>query len=111
VLGLGIAVTGTGFIVYYWIIAGAGASNGILAAYLIPAFALVYGAVLLEEPLTATGIGGFAVIATGVALGTGTVRRRSRSRHAEQGRRVLLEDVDEEGGGQPHDVEVVADDA
>lgn len=111
VLGLGVAVTGTGFIVYYWIIAGAGASNGILAAYLIPAFALVYGAVLLDEPLTAAGIGGFAVIAIGVTLGTGAVGLRSRRARAEQGRRVLLEDVDEKRPGQSHDVEVVADDA
>lgn len=83
VLGLGGAVTGIGFVVYYWIVAGAGASNGILAAYLIPAFALVYGAALLDEPLTASGLGGFAIIVTGVALASGSVGRRRPAAAAE----------------------------
>ena len=78
VLGLGAAVTGIGFVVYYWIVAGAGASNGIIVAYLIPAFALLYGAVLLDEQLKASSLGGFAIIVTGVALATGRLGRRTR---------------------------------
>jgi drug/metabolite transporter (DMT)-like permease len=69
-------VTGLGFVVYYWIVAGAGASNGILAAYLIPAFALLYGAVLLDEPLEASALAGFAIVITGVGLATGSLRLR-----------------------------------
>lgn len=83
VVGLGAAVTGFGFVVYYWIVRGAGASNGIIVAYLIPAFALLYGAVLLDEPLKASSLGGFAIIVTGVALATGRVGRRRPAAAAE----------------------------
>ena len=46
--------------------------------YLVPALALVYGAVILDEPVTAVAVGGLALVLAGVALGTGavgTVRR------------------------------------
>jgi len=75
VVGLGVAVTGLGFVLFYWIVAGAGASNGILAAYLIPAFAILYGAVLLDEAVTWRNLAGFAVVITGVAFATGRLRR------------------------------------
>ena len=47
--------------------------------YLVPAIALGYGVVLLGEPLTATSVAGLALVLLGVALGTGTLRRRRRS--------------------------------
>jgi drug/metabolite transporter (DMT)-like permease len=74
ILGLGVAVTGIGFVAYYWLVAGAGASNSILAAYLIPAFALLYGAILLDEPLEASALAGFGIVIVGVALATGSIR-------------------------------------
>ena len=39
-----------------------------LVTYLMPGFALVYGAVLLDEPITAAALGGLALILGGVAL-------------------------------------------
>jgi len=42
-----------------------------LVTYLIPGFALVYGAAFLDEPLTAAALGGLALILAGVALGSG----------------------------------------
>jgi drug/metabolite transporter (DMT)-like permease len=74
VLTLGIAGTGIAYILYYALLAGAGASRSILITYLVPAFAVVYGAVLLGEPVTALVIGGLALVLTGIALGTGGVR-------------------------------------
>jgi drug/metabolite transporter (DMT)-like permease len=47
---------------------------------LMPPLALVYGAVLLDEPVTAASIGGLALIMLGVGLGSGAVlfaRRRA----------------------------------
>ena len=82
VLTLGIAGTGLGYILYYGLIAGAGASRAILITYLVPTFALVYGAVLLGEPVTGAAIGGLALVLAGVGLGTGAVhlgRRRLAS--------------------------------
>ena len=78
VLTLGIAGTGIAYILYYAILTGAGASRGILITYLVPAFALVYGVVLLDEPLSAAAVGGLALVLLGVALGTGALRLRRR---------------------------------
>jgi len=74
VLTLGIAGTGFAYILYYGLLSGAGASRAILITYLVPLFAVVYGAVLLGEPVTAATVGGLALVLTGVALGTGAVR-------------------------------------
>src|SRR3954447_26525198 len=74
VLTLGIAGTGLAYILCYGLISGAGASRAILITYLVPTFAVVYGAVLLGEPVTAAAIGGLALVLAGVGLGTGAVR-------------------------------------
>ncbi len=42
-----------------------------IVTYLMPAFAVVYGAVLLDEPVTAAMLAGFALILGGVALASG----------------------------------------
>jgi drug/metabolite transporter (DMT)-like permease len=42
-----------------------------IVTFLMPAFAVVYGAVLLDEPVTAAMLGGFALIALGAALASG----------------------------------------
>ena len=41
----------------------------------VPTFALVYGAVFLDEAVRAVSIAGLALVLAWVALGTGTVRR------------------------------------
>jgi drug/metabolite transporter (DMT)-like permease len=74
VLTLGIAGTGLAYILYYGLIAGAGASRAILITYLVPTFALGYGALLLGEPVTAAAVGGLALVLAGVGLGTGAIR-------------------------------------
>jgi drug/metabolite transporter (DMT)-like permease len=47
-----------------------------LVTYLIPLFALVYGAVLLDEAVTVSAVAGMALILAGVALGSGALRLR-----------------------------------
>ena len=56
-----------------------GAARVSLVTYLVPAMALGYGALLLDEPLTAGVIGGLALILLGVALGSGAVRLPRRA--------------------------------
>jgi drug/metabolite transporter (DMT)-like permease len=74
VVVLGVVGTGVAYILYYSLIAGAGASRAILVTYLVPSLALLYGAILLDEPLTATAVAGLGLVLAGVALGTGAVR-------------------------------------
>ena len=73
---LGVVGTGLAYILYFGLILGAGASKAILVTYLVPALALVYGAVFLDEEVTAVALGGLLLILLGVALGTGTLGRR-----------------------------------
>jgi drug/metabolite transporter (DMT)-like permease len=42
-----------------------------LVTYLMPGFAVVYGAVLLDEPITAAAMGGLVLILAGVTLASG----------------------------------------
>jgi drug/metabolite transporter (DMT)-like permease len=42
-----------------------------IVTYLMPAFAVAYGALLLDEPVTAAMIAGFALIVVGAALASG----------------------------------------
>jgi drug/metabolite transporter (DMT)-like permease len=74
VVALGVLGTGIGYLLYYGLIAGAGASRAILVTYLVPPMALVYGALILDEAVTASALGGLALILAGVSLGTGAVR-------------------------------------
>jgi drug/metabolite transporter (DMT)-like permease len=75
VLYLGVAATGIAYLLYFGLIAGAGASKAVLVTYLVPSLALVYGATFLDETVTALSLAGLALVLAGVALGTGTVRR------------------------------------
>jgi len=45
-----------------------------LVTYLLPPAALIYGATILDEPVTASALGGLALILLGVALGSGALR-------------------------------------
>jgi drug/metabolite transporter (DMT)-like permease len=73
-LGLSVA-----YILYFGLIAGAGASYAVLVTYLVPALALGYGAIFLDEAITATAVVGLALILAGVGLGTGTLKLPRRA--------------------------------
>ena len=51
-LALGALGSGIAYLLYFSIIASAGASRAILVTYLVPAIALVYGALFLDEAVT-----------------------------------------------------------
>ena len=76
VIALGALGSGIAYLLYFAIIARAGASRAILVTYLVPAFALVYGAVFLDEKVTVAALVGLALILGGTALATGAARAR-----------------------------------
>jgi drug/metabolite transporter (DMT)-like permease len=84
VILLGVVCTGVAYLLYFSLIAGAGASRAILVTYLTPAIALLYGAVFLDEDVTLVAIGGLALVLAGVALGTGAVKLSERRRLASE---------------------------
>ena len=72
---LGVVATAIAYLLYFGLIAGAGASRAILVTYLVPGLALVYGATLLDEEVTVRSLAGLALVLGGVALGTGAIGR------------------------------------
>jgi drug/metabolite transporter (DMT)-like permease len=73
---LGAIGTAVAFVIFYKLIAEAGAGRASLVSYLAPGVALFYGAVFRDEPITVAAVGGLALILGGVALAS----RRPRAR-------------------------------
>ena len=76
VVVLGVLGTAFAYLLFFSIIARAGAGYASFVTYLVPPVALGYGAVFLGEHVGAAALGGLALILGGVALGTGMERRR-----------------------------------
>lgn len=68
VAALGIGGTGIAYLLYYAVLQRIGPARTSLVAYLIPAFAIVYGVVLLGEPLTAGLVAGLPLVLAGCWL-------------------------------------------
>jgi drug/metabolite transporter (DMT)-like permease len=68
VVSLGVVGTALAFVLYYSLIAETGAGRALLVGYMIPPAALAYGALLLDEHITAAAIAGLALILIGVTL-------------------------------------------
>ena len=68
VLALGVIHTALAFVLFYKLLAELGPGRGSLVAYLAPAVALAYGAVLLDEAVTPPAVAGLVLILAGVLL-------------------------------------------
>ncbi len=68
VLVLGAVGTALAFVIFYKLINEVGAGRASLVSYLAPAVALGYGAVLLDEEITAAALVGLALILAGVYI-------------------------------------------
>ncbi len=73
---LALACTGLAYLLYFRLIARVGPAKTITVTFLIPAFAVLWGAMFLGERLTPTMLGGCAVILLGTALSAGLLGRR-----------------------------------
>jgi drug/metabolite transporter (DMT)-like permease len=71
---LGLLGTALAQILSYRMIRLYGSARSVLVAYLLPAFALLYGFVFLGETLTLQKLGGLVLITGGVALAAGAAR-------------------------------------
>jgi drug/metabolite transporter (DMT)-like permease len=76
---LGIVGTGFAQLIVNRLIGEHGPARSMLVNYLLPAFALFYGATILGEPLTGAKVGGLALILVGVSLASGLVTFRRRA--------------------------------
>jgi drug/metabolite transporter (DMT)-like permease len=71
---MGLFSTALAYILYFRLIANTGPTNAITVTYLIPLFAMILGAVVIDEPITVSMLVGCAVILLGTALATGLLR-------------------------------------
>ena len=78
VLGIALLSTALAYILYFRILASAGATNLMLVTFLIPISALLLGAAFLGEQVTPTQLGGMAAIGIGLALIDGRLMRWGR---------------------------------
>jgi drug/metabolite transporter (DMT)-like permease len=74
VLALTVLGTAIAQLLWFRLLARYGSSRSTLVSYLLPAIALVYGAVFLDESLTLAKLGGFALILLGVVAAAGALR-------------------------------------
>jgi drug/metabolite transporter (DMT)-like permease len=70
---LGIVGTGLAQLLVNRLIGEHGSARSMLVNYLLPGFALLYGATILGEPLTVAKLAGLALILVGVTLASGLV--------------------------------------
>ncbi len=68
VVALGVLGTGVAFAIFYDLMARVGPARTFVVTYLAPAFAVVYGATLLDETITVSTIAGLALIVGGSYL-------------------------------------------
>ena len=71
---MGLFSTALAYILYFRLIANTGPTNAITVTYLIPLFAMLLGALVIDEPITGSMIVGCTVILLGTALATGLLR-------------------------------------
>jgi len=72
---LGVASTGIAFILYFRLIAHVGVNKTMTVTYLIPFFGVIWGFLLLNEPLTFLMFIGGSLILMGVGFSTGVFNR------------------------------------
>lgn len=77
-VAVGTACTGLAYVLYFRLIDSAGPARALTVTFLVPVFALFYGAVFLDEQVTPWMLACASVIVCGVALATGmaTLGRR-----------------------------------
>ncbi len=73
---LALAVFGTAFayVLLYWLMERIGATRTSMVTYLLPPFALVYGALFLREQITVAALAGLALVVAGILLANGVLR-------------------------------------
>lgn len=89
VVGLALVSTALAYVVYFRILATAGATNLLLVTLLMPVVALLLGTLVLGERLAPRHLGGMALIAAGLAVIDGrllTWRGGSRAHTAARAR-------------------------
>ncbi|MES0881307.1 DMT family transporter [Roseibium sp. SCP14] len=82
VLSLGILATAIAYLIYFQLLAEAGATNASLVTLIVPASALFFGWLLLGENLSTLQLAGFAALLVGLVVLDGRILQRKGPRPA-----------------------------
>ncbi len=77
---LGVVGTGIAFAIFYELVATIGPGRAYTVTYIAPGFAVVYGAILLSEPITVATVIGLVLIVAGSYLAAGSAGGARRPR-------------------------------
>lgn len=91
---LGALGTGVAYLLFFWLIYHVGATRTSLVTYLLPCTALLWGGLLLKEPVTWNAIAGLALVLVGTMMTNGTLTvlfRRKRQTAIVAGDRATVE--------------------
>jgi drug/metabolite transporter (DMT)-like permease len=80
IVALALLCTAVAYVLFFRILAVAGATNTSLVTFLVPVSAILLGAIVLGERLSAREIGGMALIACALVLVDGRATRLSKVR-------------------------------
>ena len=75
-LVLGVACSALAYLLFFRLIARVGASRAVTVTFLVPVFGMLWGALFLGEPVTASMLAGGAVVLLGTGLATGVIGGR-----------------------------------
>ncbi|WP_206952707.1 DMT family transporter [Trinickia acidisoli] len=75
VLSLGVACTGIAYLIFFHLINAAGPARAITVTFVIPVFGILWGALFLNEQVSASMVEGCAIVLVGTALATGVIKR------------------------------------
>jgi len=78
-VAVGVLCTGVAYILYFRLIENAGAPRALAVTFIVPVFAVIYGAVFIGEPVTGWMLFCGGVIVCGTALSTGLLKVRARA--------------------------------
>ena len=78
-IAVGVLCTGVAYILYFRMIERAGPVRALAVTFVVPVFAVIYGALFLREPVTGWMLFCGAVIVCGTALSTGLLRFGSKA--------------------------------
>jgi drug/metabolite transporter (DMT)-like permease len=82
---LGLFGTGAAFVIFYLLIGTVGPARTMIVSYVAPGFAVLYGATLLGEPITAATLIGLALIVGGSWLAAAGIAPARMGRANEEG--------------------------
>jgi len=79
VIGLVVLSTALGFVLFFRLLAQIGPTSALTTTYLVPVFGIIWGAILLSEPVGWSLLGGLVVILASIGLVAGVPHPRLRT--------------------------------